>query len=85
MALGHSVTSSSNYFSVSNNNYRLDYDITLSRYVAAWGPAKAPGAWIQVFSEQPKFFTAIIIRGRGSYPQWTTKIKISYSLNGHTW
>ena len=32
---------------------------------------------------QPQFWSGIIIRGRGgTYVQWTTKVKISCSLNG---
>ena len=27
----------------------------------------------------------MIIQGRGDYPQWTTKLKISYSIDGYEW
>ena len=51
-----------------------------------WCPWKArPGEWIQVTSENPRFWTSVIIQGRGDYDQWVKSFQVSYSMNGKTW
>jgi hypothetical protein len=45
----------------------------------------AAGQWIQVSCELPKFWTDVILQGRGDADQWVKNIKVSWTLNGKLW
>ena len=35
--------------------------------------------------DQPRYWTNVILQGRGDYPQWVTSFKVTYSLEGQYW
>ena len=64
-------------------NFLLDYSMNGTfGWTAKEGKV---GEWIQVSCEEPKYWTEIIIQGRGDIDHWVTSFKIGYTLNGCIW
>lgn len=75
---------------VSFSNFYQTADVSLVHYQLdhnnSWSAKNSQlGEWIQVSQEYPKFWTAVIMQGRGDCDQWVKTVKISYTLNGKTW
>ena len=84
--VGHNVEMSTYYNKgdSSHFNYRLDTAFTPQ----CWEPKTSTlGQWIQVGTDDPKFWTDVIVQGRGDapYPQWVTGVQIAFSVDGKLW
>ena len=54
--------------------------------MAGWCPWHPRlGEWIQVTSENPRFWKSVIMQGKGNHDQWVKTFQVSYSMNGKTW
>ena len=64
-------------------HYWLDYAVN---GVFAWCPKEASKQnWIQVSIDQPRYWTDVIIQGRGDKNNWTKSFRVEYSINGKYW
>ena len=82
VSLGFPVTSSS-FLNGDHINYPLDFN---NQGAHCWqAKQNKVGEWIQVCSENPKYWTAVIMQGRGNEIQWVTEVKFTSSLNGAEW
>ena len=41
--------------------------------------------WVQVSCEQPRYWTEVIIQGRGDADQWVSSFKVSVTVAGNIW
>ena len=79
--MGYPVYTSGPYNSV-HNNYNLDAHGP-NGSALAWCPHRAQaGLWVEIVTQSPRYFTSIIIQGRGDVSQWVTSFKVQYTLNG---
>lgn len=82
VALGSTVSYSSHYGN-EYTHYQLDYTANKAN---GWCPQESKlGEWIQVQCESPKYWTDIIMQGRGDADSWVTSIKVATSINGKVW
>ena len=71
------------FSSATSANYILD---STSANPQAWTPVNNQlGEWIQVSAEGLKWWTGVVVQGRGDHPSWVTSVKISYTRNGSIW
>ena len=67
------------FSSASSANCMLDSN-------SAWIPVNSqPGEWAQVSVDQLKYFTGVVVQGRGDQPSWVTELTVSYTKNGIVW
>ena len=61
----------------------------MKRCVYAWqAKDSCLGDWIQVSCESPKFWTGVVVAGRGGedkYNQWVKSFKVTTTLDGVYW
>ena len=78
--VGHNVEMSS--ICPRHFNYRLDTPFKPQCW-ASYTPTL--GNWIQVGTDDPQFWTDIIMQGRADYPSWVKEVQIAFSLDGKLW
>ena len=83
VATGCSVVQFTNPANHKHANYWLDNNISAAH---SWSSLENKiGVWIQVSCQQPKYWTDVIIQGRGDYDSWVTSFKVSSTLTGKLW
>ena len=78
---GAKVTWSASFDSA-HENYQLDN----TQLRAGWSAKyNSVGQWIQVETTTPKYWTGIVIQGRGDTDQRVTSYRVLYSVDGDIW
>ena len=63
----------------------ISLDFNTSGYHGWCSPENKVGMWVQVSCEQPRYWTEVIIQGRGDADQWVTSFKVSTTVSGNIW
>ena len=73
----------SSFYDAHHSQYELE---SFEPNYQAWSSKEnRDGQWIQIGCEFPKYWTAVIVRGRGTWDQWVKTIKMSSTIDGKTW
>jgi hypothetical protein len=83
VAAGSPVSFSSSY-DPDHVHYHLDYELEAPHCWSA--KTSTLGQWIQVSVERPKYWTGVVVQGRGDVlDQWVTSFKVAVTVNGKLW